>query len=220
VEQAGFVAFIGKSLDHANAADGVFDAHVEIADPAEQLLPVLRHARAIATDQPAHDRHERHGNQRQLPVGEEHQEERADKGHHGDEQVFRPVVGDFPDVLEILGHVGDQVSGLVVVEEAEAELLHVVEGLPAHVGFHRHAEHVTKIVHDRLEPGADDVNGQEPGTGRKDQRIVRFRQQRVDHIGDRQGEGEFEKTREHGATEVENEQPRIGAIVGIKTLEH
>ena len=60
------------------------------------------------------------GDQRQLPVDREHQHEGADEGHDGDEQVLRAVMGDLADLLQILGHAGDEMAGLLVVEEAEA----------------------------------------------------------------------------------------------------
>ncbi len=43
--------------------------------------------------------------------------------------ILRAVVGDLADLLQILGHAADEVPGLLVVVEAEGELLQMVEAL-------------------------------------------------------------------------------------------
>ena len=57
----------------------------------------------------------------------EHQHEGADERHHRDEDILRPVVRHLADFLEVVGDPRDEVAGLVVVEEAERELLEMVE---------------------------------------------------------------------------------------------
>ena len=92
------------------------------------------------------------GDQRQLHVDREHQDERADEGHDGDEEIFRAVVGDFADLFEIFGHAGYEVAGLLIVVEAERELLQMIEALATHLGFDVDAEHVTPVVDDTISP--------------------------------------------------------------------
>ena len=78
-------------------------------------------------------------------VGDEHQDEGADEGHHRQENILGSVMGHLAHILEVLGHMGDQMAGLIVVEEAEAELLQMIEHLPAHVGFDLNAQHMAEI---------------------------------------------------------------------------
>ena len=219
-EQARFVRFIGEGLDHADAADGVLDARVEVADLTEQSAPVLRHAGAIAADQPGHHRHDQRGDQRQLPVDREHQDERANEGHDGDEEVFGPVVGYLADVFEVLGHMGDEVPGLVIVEEAEAELLQMVEHLPAHIGLDADAQHVAEIIHHAHQHGIEHIDRQQRRSGDQDEAEFRARQQLVDEIGDRHGKGELEQAGDDGTAEIEHEQTLVGGVIGKEALDH
>ena len=62
-----------------------------------------------------------------MRVDGEHQHEGADERHDGDEEIFGAVMRDLPYFLEVLGDARDQVAGLVVVVEAERQLLQMVE---------------------------------------------------------------------------------------------
>ena len=56
-EQAPLVILVGEGLDDADAADILLHAGVEVADVAEERLPVPRHAPAVAARQPGRERH-------------------------------------------------------------------------------------------------------------------------------------------------------------------
>ena len=107
--------------------------------------------------------------QRQLGIDDEHQDERADEGHHRDEEVLRTVVGDLADLLQILRHPRDEVPGLLVVVEAERELLQVVEALAAHLGLDIDPEHVAPVVDDHHQTGVQQVDPQQRRGGDEDQ---------------------------------------------------
>ena len=187
---------------------------LEIADAAVELAPVRGHPAAVARRQPGHQRHHASGDQRQLRLDREHQGEGADERHDRDEQVLRPVVGDFADLFEILGEAADEVPGLLVVEEAEGQFLQVVERLTAHLRLDVDAEHVTPVGHDGHQPGVGDVDGEQAGAGERDEPPLARRQQRVDEDLDGDGEAELQQAGENGAGEVEQEQAAVGAVVG------
>ena len=67
-------------------------------------------------------------------------------------------MGDLADLFEILGHPADEVAGLLVVVEAERELLQVVEALAAHLGLDVDAEHMAPIGDDDHQPGIEQVD--------------------------------------------------------------
>ncbi len=87
-----------------------------------------------------------------------HQAERTNQRHDSDEQIFRSVVGDFADLLEILGQSGNQMASFLIIEEAEGQLLQMVESLTAHLGLDIDAEHVSPIGHDNLKKRIEHVN--------------------------------------------------------------
>ncbi len=129
-------------------------------------------------------------------------------------------MGNLAHLLEVLGDVGDELAGLVVVEVAERELLDVVEGLAAHLGLDRDAEGVAPVVHDRLQPGVEDVDAEQQGGGAGDQPPVLSRQQLVDKDlhGDR--EGELKHAGQHGTAEIEEEQMLVGQVIGKEAAQH
>src|SRR5690606_30868107 len=87
-KQLTLVLFIGKGLDHAHAADILFDPDIEITDPAIEVLPVRCHPAAIAPCTPDNERHDDQGDERKHRIDVIHQAEGADESHDGYEQVF------------------------------------------------------------------------------------------------------------------------------------
>jgi hypothetical protein len=214
------VGLVGEGLDDAHAADVLLQPGVEGADAAELGLPVAGQPAAVARHHEARQRHGEEGDQRQRHVDGEHQGEGAEEGHHRDEQVLRPVVGDLADLLQVLRHAGDEVAGLLLVVEAEREGLEVVEGAAAHLRLDVDAEHVPPVGHDRHQPGVERVDREQAGGGQQDQRPVPAGQEHVDEGLHGHREPELEQAGEHGAAEVEQEQPAVRPVVGEEGSEH
>jgi transposase InsO family protein len=127
-------------------------------DAAELGLPVAGHSASVARHHETGERHDQRGEKCQLDVNGEHQGEGAEKGHHRDEKVLRPVVGDLADLFQVLGDARDEVAGLLLVVEAEREFLEVVEGAPAHLRFDVDAEHVAPVGHDHHQSRVERVD--------------------------------------------------------------
>ena len=138
-EQAALMVFVGEGLNHANTADVFFNAGVECPDLPELFAHSSGHSGPIAGGNPCHGRNHKAGQKRKIWVQTKHQTERAQKRHHSDKGIFRPVMGDFADLLQILGDTGDQVPGFGVVVEAEREFLQMVKDAAAHFGFNGNA---------------------------------------------------------------------------------
>lgn len=75
LKQLILMLFVRKRLNHADAADIVFDAGIEIAHVSEQLTISRGHSAAELNDQPCHQRHNDKGQQRKLQVDVGHQGE-------------------------------------------------------------------------------------------------------------------------------------------------
>ncbi|CAH0326615.1 hypothetical protein SRABI106_04718 [Rahnella aquatilis] len=107
--------FVSEGFHHTNAADAFFYTCVKITHLAEQAPPGFSHLRTVAADHPGHRGHNNDGHQRQLDMHRRHQNERADKGHHRDKYILRPVVCHFAHFLQILGDMGNDVTGFGIV---------------------------------------------------------------------------------------------------------
>ena len=212
------MVLVGEGLHRADAADVLLEPRVEGADAGELRPPVALHRGAVARADADPDGHHRCRDQRQRPVHEQHQDEGARQGHQSDEQVFGTVVGNLADFLEVLGDAGDEMPGLLPVVETKRQCLQVVERLPAHLGLDLDAEHVTPVGHHHVEAGGGGVDRDEADHRQPDQPPVVARQQRVDEGLDRHREAEFEQARDHGAAEVEQEQPAVRAVIGEEAL--
>jgi hypothetical protein len=190
------------------------------SDASELRPPVALHRGAVARADADADRHHRRRDEGQRPVHEEHQDEGAGQRHHRDEEVLGSVMRHLADLLEILGDARHEVAGLLPVVEAERQLLQVVEGLPAHLRLDLDAEHVAPVGHHHVEPGGGGVDHQQADHGEPDQPPIVARQQRVDEGLHRHREAELEQPGDHGAAEVEQEEPAMRAIIGEEGFEH
>ncbi len=130
------------------------------------------------------------------------------------------MVGDFAHILEILGDVGDQMPGFLVVEIAEGKLVQMIESLAAHVGFDADAQRVAPISHDRHQRGVEQINDQQPARHDENPEPVLARQKLIDIELDDHGEAEFEQTHQDCAAEIEGKQALIGGIIGEETAQH
>ncbi len=144
----------------------------------------------------------------------EHQNERPDKGHHGNERVLGSVMRDLADFFQILGYPCDQMPGLLVVEEAERQLLQMIEDPASHFGLDRDPEHMPPVVNNELQAGIEKVNREQSRRRAQDQPPVLAREQFVDEPGDGKGKCQFEQPRYYGAAEIEQEQIAVRTVVG------
>ncbi|MNE45450.1 hypothetical protein D3C80_1397350 [compost metagenome] len=110
--------------------------------------------------------------------------------------------------------------GLVVVVIAEGELLHVVEGFPAHIGLDIDAEHVAPIGDDNHKTGVHRIADEKRDRGDHDQEPLLCHQQPVDEQLDRHGKAEFQQAGKNRTAEIENEQSLVGAVIGKETGKH
>jgi hypothetical protein len=96
-------------------------------------------------------RQDQRDDQRQPPLDGEHDPQGAHDGDGGDEQILRPVVSQLRDVEEVGGEAAHELAGAVLIEIAEAQLLHMAEKVPADVGLHQDAEGVAPVADNVIE---------------------------------------------------------------------
>ena len=211
---------VGEGLHHADAADILLDPGIEGGDTTVLRLPVPCHATAVAEGDEGDHRQDGGGQEGQRRVDVDHQREGADQGHHRDEEVLRAVMGDLADLLQILGDAGDEVTGLLVVEIAERELLQMIEGTATHLGLDIDAEHVPPIGHHHHEAGIGHVDHAEAEGGEHDQLPVLARQQHIHEGLHGHGKAQFEQARQDRAAEIDKEQGPVRAVISEEVLQH
>lgn len=78
-------------------------------------------------DDPSHNRHDNERDHGQLQIDIGHQDKGSDQRHHGNEYILRTVMGHLADIVQIIGNPTEQMTGFIVIEEAEGELLDMIE---------------------------------------------------------------------------------------------
>ncbi len=214
------MGLVGEGLHDPHPADILLDPRIEGPDPAVLGLPVAGHAAAVADRHEGDQRQDRRRDQRQRRVHREHQREGAQQRHHGDEQVLGPVMGDLADLLQVLGHPGDEVAGLLAVVEAEGELLQVVEGPFPQGGLDVDAEHVAPVGDHHHQAGIGHVDQRQRRGGEQDQAPILPGQEAVDEALHGDGEAEFEQAGQHRAAEIDQEQRPVRPVIGEEGLQH
>ena len=109
----------------------------------------------------------------QHPVDSHKVDEGENYHHRADEKVFRSVVSKLADLEKIAGDSGHNATGLVIVVEAEGELLEVVEKVLSHLGLHFYADDVTVILDEEAEVHTGDVE-REDDSARDDDGGIHF----------------------------------------------
>ncbi len=128
-------------------------------------------------------------------------------------------MGDLANLFEIFGQAGYEMTGLLIIEEAEGELLQMIEGLPAHLGLNLQTKHMPPIGDNDLEAGIDQIDQQKPQSGKGNQTNLIAWQQAINEQRYSNGKRQFQQTGNNGGRKIENEQTPMRTVVGGKTLE-
>lgn len=76
------------------------------------------------------------------------------------------MMRDLTNIHQIVGHAGDQMPGLIVIEEAEGLFLYTLEQFTPHIGFDVNTKLVAPIGHCIMEKGTEQVDAEQPDTRR------------------------------------------------------
>ena len=167
------------------------------------------HPPPVQHDDDQGDRQQNQDHQRQLPLDGKHDDDRADDGDAGDEQILRTMVGHLGDFKQIARHPRQQLARLVPVEKREVQTLHMGEQVVPEVRLDPHAEHVPPVgddvVHDRL---------YEEGNGHDDHHVeesLKFlvRQHVVHSVPRHQREYQIYGRRDERAGQIQHKKPHV-----------
>ena len=139
----GLLAHVVADLEEALLLHLLATEHQHLFVPLEHLLggggdvtyrlldvaADLAEATADKADDDAHHGPHHQEDHRQLPGVPEHQAEQADHGRPFPHQGDQSGTGGRGDLTGVVGHLGEQVTGVLAVEEAHRHRYHVIEHL-------------------------------------------------------------------------------------------
>ena len=148
VEHAGDAVAKAAQLERL-ACEGLHDAHAgdvllgvggQLGDPLLDLLDGGARAAAVALGDDHDERDGHHRDQAELGVDVDHRHAGEHERERGLQDEDEPVAEEEAHGLQIDGRAGHQLAGLLVVEEAELELLEVSVEQLAQVEFDRQGD--------------------------------------------------------------------------------
>ena len=215
-KKLALMVLVGKGLHHADATDIGLYARIEIRHPPVEVTPGDRHVLSVMRGEKGGKRHDDGRHQRHGYVHPQHDGESTDQRHDGNEQIFRPMMRNLPDLLQVLRQPRHQPARALIVEITNGQRLQMIESFSAHLGLDIDSEHMTPIGDDDLQARIDQVDHQESDSRHCDQTEFIGRQEPINEQRHGQWEGKLQKARDHGAGEVQNKELPVRAIVGGK----
>ena len=216
-----FDVFICERLDDADAGQGVLEAGVYIADFAPVFHKCLLHPGVLADCEEEHAQDQNDQRQGETPVDQEEEHERTDDLYQRDEEILRPVVGEFRDVEQVGHELAHHLPGVVPAVIGEGKLFIVVEKLLAHVPLHIGAHHVPLIADIIFAQALHDVHDEQAcGDERQDgeDRLTVPGEEGVGHGAKDLGVGEVDDADRRRADQVNKKDRFIRCIVIDKSL--
>ena len=140
-------------------------------------------------------------------------DEGDDHGDGADDQVFRAVVGQLTDLLEVAGEAAHDLAGLVLIVVAEGELLQVVEEVGAHVGLHPHAHDMALVLNEEIQAHPQQVDQQYADAGDDDHPVVPVGYQVVKHGPGDHGIDDGRQRHQQGSQHIQGKELRVGLVV-------
>ena len=120
--------------------------------------------------------------QRQLSVDTAKHKCAYPQHHTGHEEIFRSVMRHFRHFLQIIGDPAHQGSGLVIIKIGNRKLFDMPEDIPSHIRLHTHAEHMSPVGNDQIQPEFDQIDHQKRNTPAHHHIPVAGRHIFIDHI--------------------------------------
>ena len=206
IKTGNFHILVGKSLGRAHTGKAAFDLRIDMGRLFLDPPGGIAHPTAHNHHQCRKDGHHQAYHQRQFPLEEGHGNNRTDHGQTGGQQIFRAMVGQLCDVIQISGQPAHQLTGAVLVVKIEAHFLHVPKQIPANVRFHPDAKGVTVVGNDVIQKRPDQVADAHHRHHNKEDLIQRLGEHFVQSLTGHQGENQVNRGNEHRAENVHCKQ--------------
>ena len=209
---------LGERFHHADAGQAVLDLRVELAEMEARFLEAPAHPAREVVGAEHHQRQRRKHDDRQHHVRLAENCERRHDLDQGDEHLFREVVREFGDVVEVGGDARHQLTDLGVVVITVRKVLQVREQIAAHFRFNVCAHNVPDGLHIIVCGGVDDAQHQiyrAELEHRRDQQRHAIRR-RAGDIAHDQRQDKVANRRQRGAEQVQRHDAHVRAEIGKK----
>ena len=136
-----------------------------------------------------------------------------------DDDVFRTVVSQLGNVLQVVGDAGHQAAGLVVVEETVGQLLVVFKNLAAHLCLHSDAHHVALVLDKVFQAEPCGVYAQEQNAAPDDGAGLLVRDEVVEHAAGYDGVDDRQQRHYQRRPHVQAEYELVGFVIWYKSFD-
>ena len=189
----------------------------EAGDVGHRLLAHLRHLATLVADalgQPDEERQQREREERQLPVEDEHRDDRRQHRGHVRDDRGRGRGDDLLDAADVVRKPGLHLAGARPGEECEREPLQVLVDGRAQIVHHPLADLVREQRLDDAERARDNGDRDHPEHKPVQQPQILLRQRLVDHLPQQQCGDDAERGGEEDQRQDARETPAVGAEQG------
>ena len=156
--EAGILhSLIGKRLGSTETGQTGFDLLIDVACFLFCQSRCSGHILAHGHDHNQKHRNGQRHDQRQFPADGDHDDQCADDGQHGGQQIFRTVVGKFDQVKQVCSQAAHEHTGAVLVIKIKAHFLHLLEQIPPDIRFHTDAKGMAKIGNHKIQQAAQNI---------------------------------------------------------------
>ena len=215
-----FLCLIGERLGHADAGNTAFQRGVDLRNRDPALPERLPHFSAQNQCRRQQEGDADKDCQRQFPVDRAEVGEGDNDRNGGGNEIFRSVVRQLADVLQVVGHAGHNLSRFVVVIEAVRQAFQMAEHIRAHLRLHPDTHDMTVELDEVIQQHPDDVQEQQSRSAENDCAVTLFRDQIIEHEARDDGIQDSHQGYGKGGKHIQYKQPPMRAIVGNETFQH
>ena len=204
-EPVGLHFLVAEGLGGADAGKAGFDLGIDV--PGLLLHGGGGPAHVIAHGHNHRDEHRDHDahHQGQLPADSRHDNEGADDGEGGGDNILRAVVGQLRQLKQVGGEAAHELAGAVAVIEVKAHFLHVGEQVPADVRLHPDAENVAEKADSVVKKRPDHIEENHRGHQREEGPVLPLRKQIVQRLPGDQRESQVNEGNADGTAHIYGE---------------
>ena len=208
-----FLGGVGKGLGDPDTGNGALQGGVDLGNGLAALPEGCGHFIPDADCHKQQHRHTQEDNQRQPDVDTGKIHESYNDGNGADDQIFRAVVSQLADFLQVTGEAAHDLAGFMLIVVGEGELLQMVEQVAAHVRLHPHAHDVALILDEIVQPHPHQVDQQHADASNDDHLVVPVGDQIVEHGAGDHGIDNGREGYQQGGQHIQGKELGVGLIV-------
>ena len=220
VELGVFVVGGGIGAGYPHAGDGRFHIGIDLAHLHACLMRGVPQHPSCAESKEQHKGQHRKDDQGQQQINSRQNDKRARQHHDGKEEIFRPVVRQFRNLLQIVNHAAHQRAGFVFIEKGKGQPLQQPEHIPSHIGLHPHAHNMAPILDNEVEKRLEQIDPQQHGAPDHDKAKLTVWHIAVDDLPGDNGIDQIAAGHQKGAEHVDGKQLPMGLVIGNKFSDH